>query len=69
MDNSYFKNKYSKDEVSLVEITQIKLQKISKNVTMTSFYGLASNIWEKKYYAVIRREKMPGLCCFLSAKN
>ena len=49
MDNSYFKNKYSKDEVSFVEITQIKLQKMRKNVAMAGFCCLASNIWGKKY--------------------
>ena len=38
MGNSYCKKGYSKGEVNMVEITQIKLQKMKKNVVMASFY-------------------------------
>ena len=37
MGNSYCKKDYSKGEVDVVEITQIKIQKMKKNVAMASF--------------------------------
>ena len=35
---------------------------MKKHVAMVGF-------WKNKIYVVVRREKTPGLCCFLSAKN
>ena len=53
-----------------VKITEIRLQKVKKNVAMASFYCLVGKIRKKiVFYVVIRREKTPGLCCFLKAKN
>ena len=70
MGNSYCKKDYSKGEVNVVEITQIRLQKMKKNVAMASFYCLVSKIWKKiVFYVVIKREKMAGLCCFFNTKN
>ena len=44
MGNNYCKKEYSKGEVSVVEITQIRLQKMKKNVAMASFYFIKSSI-------------------------
>ena len=53
-----------------VKITEIRLQIVKKNVAMASFYCLVGKIRKKiVFYVVIRREKTPDLCCFLSAKN
>ena len=53
-----------------VKITEIRLEKVKKNVAMASFYCLVGKIRKKiVFYVVIRREKTPSLCCFLSAKN
>ena len=57
MDNIYCKKNYSKSEGNVVEITQIRLQEMKKNVAMASFYYLVMKIWKKK------------MCCFLSTKN
>ena len=66
----YCKKDYSKDEVNVVEIIQIRLQKLKKNVVMTSFYCLVSKIWEKNIIlCCFKQEKTPGLCCFLNAKK
>ena len=37
MSNSYCKRDYSKGEVNVVEIAQIRLQKMKKNVAMARF--------------------------------
>lgn len=37
MSNSYYKKGCSKGEVNVVEITQIGLQEIKKNVALASF--------------------------------
>ena len=70
MGNNHQKKDYTKGEVIVIKITQLWLQKMNSNVTMSSFYCLVSKIWEKNsilcYY---KTGKMPGLCCFLSAKN
>ena len=63
MDNIYCKKDCSKGEVNAVEITEIRLQKMKKNVVMVSFYCLLSKIW-KKIYSVIRRENTPGYVAF-----
>ena len=57
MDNIYCKKNYSKGEGNVVEITQIRLQEMKKNVAMASFYYLVMKIWKNK------------MCCFLSTKN
>ena len=44
MGNSYFKIDYCKGEVNIVDITQIRLQKMKNNVAMTSFHCLISKI-------------------------
>ena len=46
MDNIYCKKDCSKGEVNAVEITEIRLQKMKKNVVMVSFYCLLSKIWK-----------------------
>ena len=54
----------------MVEITQIRLQKMKKNVAKARFYCLVNNIWKKiVFYVFVRKEKTPGLCCFLSTEN
>ena len=40
MSNSCCKKDYSKGEVNVLEITQIRLQEMKKNVAMASFYYL-----------------------------
>ena len=56
--NSYCKKDSSGGEVNVVEVTQIRLQKMKKNVAMTSFYCLVSKIWKKiVFFVVIRREE------------
>ena len=40
MGNSYCKKDYSKGEVNLVEITQIKLHKMKKSVAIANFHCL-----------------------------
>ena len=45
--NSYCKKDFSNGEVNVVEVTQTGLQKLKKNVAMTSFYCLVSKIWKK----------------------
>ena len=47
MGNSYCKKDYGKGEVNEVQITQIRLQKLKKNVASASFYCLVSKIWKK----------------------
>ena len=42
--NSYCKKDYSKDELDLAEITQIRLHKMQKNVAMASFHCLGRKI-------------------------
>ena len=65
MANSYSKNGYSKNEVHVVKITQIRLQKMKKNVVVPSFYFL-----KNKYFILLQKgEETPGLCCFLSTKK
>ena len=44
MGNSNCKEDYSKGDVNVVEITQIRPQKMKKNVAMASFYCLVSKI-------------------------
>ena len=55
MGNSYCKKNCSKGEVNVVEITQIRLQKMKKNVTRASFYCLVSTTCI--------------LCCYKKGKN
>ena len=66
MGNSYCKKDYSEGE-----ITQVRLQKMKKNVAMASFYCLVSKIWKKNsiLYCYKNGRKRPDLWCFLSAKN
>ena len=47
MGNSYCKKNYSKGEVNVVEITQLQLQKMKKNVAIESFYCLFGKSWKK----------------------
>ena len=60
---------YSNGEVNAVEISQTRLQKLKKNVAMVSCYYLFSKIWKKISICCYKKEKTPGLCCFLSTKN
>ena len=48
MANSYSKNGYSKNEVHVFKITQIRLQKMKKNVVVPSFYFL-----KNKYFILL----------------
>ena len=48
MGNRYCKKDYSKGEVNVVEITQIRLQKMKENVAFANFYCFVSEIWGKK---------------------
>ena len=48
MGKGYYKKDYTKGEVNVVNIIQIRLQKMKKNVAVTSFYGLVGKIWKKK---------------------
>ena len=57
MGNSYCEKDYSKVEAKVLEITQIRLQKMKKNVAMASFYCLVCKIWKKN---------PPGLWCLTS---
>ena len=47
MGNSYCEKDYSKVEAKVLEITQIRLQKMKKNVAMASFYCLVCKNLEK----------------------
>ena len=42
--NIYCKKDYSKGEINVIKITHIRLQKMEKNVIVTSFYCLVSKI-------------------------
>ena len=53
MGSSYCKNNYSKDKVSVARITQIRPEKMKKNVAMASFCCLVSKIWKKQYYMLL----------------
>ena len=58
MGNSYCKKDYSKGEVNVIKITQIKLQKMKKNIPVASFYCFVSKFFLKiVFYVVIRRTK------------
>ena len=59
ISNCYCKKNYSKEEVNLVKITHIRLQKIKENVVMTSFHCLLGKIW--KISSI--------LCCYKKGKN
>ena len=67
--SSYCEKDYSNDEVNAVEISQTRLHKLKKNVAIASCYYLFSKIWKKNSICCYKKEKTPGLCCFLSAKN
>ena len=43
-NNSYCKNDYSQSEVNVVETAETRLQKTKNNVSMVSFYCLASKM-------------------------
>ena len=67
-DNSYCKKHYSKVEVGIVEITQVRLQKMKMNIAKPSFYCLVSENWGKNF-AVIRKEKSAWFVLFLKRKK
>ena len=67
--SSYCEKDYSNGEVNAVEISQTRLHKLKKNVAIASCYYLFSKIWKKNSICCYKKEKTPGLCCFLSAKN
>ena len=70
MGNSYCKKDYSKGEVDVVEITQIKIQKMKKNVAMASFCCSVSKIWKKiVFYVAIRMQKKRLICVVSSAQK
>ena len=55
--DDYCKTDYSRREAHIVKTTQIRLYKMRKNLTMTSFF-LVSKIWKKIiFYVAIRRQK------------
>ena len=47
MGNGYCEKDYSKGEVNVVEITQIRLRKMKRNAAMTCSYCLVSKVWKK----------------------
>ena len=59
--NIYCKKDYSKGEINVIKITHIRLQKMEKNVIVTSFYCLVSKIW--------REGKKPWFVLFLICKK
>ena len=67
-DNSYCKKHYSKVEVGIVEITQVRLQKMKMNIAKPSFYCLVSENWGKNF-AVIIKEKSAWFVLFLKRKK
>ena len=67
-DNSYCKKHYSKVEVGIVEITQVRLQKMKMNIAKPSFYCLVCENWGKNF-AVIRKEKSAWFVLFLKRKK
>ena len=67
-DNSYCKKHYSKAEVGIVEITQVRLQKMKMKIAKPSFYFLVSENWEKNF-AVIRKEKSAWFVLLLKRKK
>ena len=70
MGNSYCEKDYSKVEAKVLEITQIRLQKMKKNVAMASFYCLVCKIWKKiGLYVVTRRQKSAWVMMFLKRKK
>ena len=70
MGKGYYKKDYTKGEVNVVNIIQLRLQKMKKNVAVTSFYGLVGKIWKKNsILSCFKKGKTPGLCCFLSTKK
>ena len=66
MGNSYCKRII---EVNVVEINQIFLQKIKKNVAMASFYCLVSKIWGKIVFYIVIRRKKRLLCVAQNTNN
>ena len=42
---------------------------MQNDAAMANFYCLVNKTWKKISYIVIRKEKAPGLYCFLSAKS
>ena len=71
MGNGFCKKDYSKDEVNVVENTQIRLQKMKKNIAMTSFYCLVSKIWKKKENNILccYKKGKKGLVCVVSLRE
>ena len=67
--SSYCEKDYSNGEVNAVEISQTRLRKLKKNVAMAICYYLFCKIWKKISICGYKKEKTPGLCCFLNAKN
>ena len=67
MDNSYCRKDHSEGKATVVEITQIRLQKMKKNIAMASFYCLICQIWKENsiLYCSKKRKKRPGLYRFL----
>ena len=56
MGNGYCKKDYSKGEVNVVEITQIRLRKMKSNAATTCSYCLVSKVWKKIiFYVVLKR--------------
>ena len=67
--NSYCKKKYSKDEVNVVEITQITLQNMRKNLSMASFSCLAGKIWKKIVLCFYKKGKNARFVLFSKQKK
>ena len=67
--NSYCKMDYSKGGENVVKITQIRLEKMKKNVAMASFYWLISKIWKKKHFMLLWEGKSAWFVLFLKHKK
>ena len=69
MGNSYFKKDYSKGEVNVVQIAQIRLQKMKKHVAMAIFYYLISKIWKNNILCFCKKGKNTWFVLFLKCKK
>ena len=63
------KKDYSKGAVNVVEISQIRLQKLKKNEAMANFYCSVSQILKKKYFMLFKTGKNTWFALFLKHKK
>ena len=72
MGNSYCKNNKCDGEVSIVKITEIRLQTMKTNVAIPRFYCLVSKKYKKivlYIYVFTGRKKAPGCVVSKAQKN